>query len=418
MWQEYRFHLLVILAAVNGSLVGVLISAWTQIIPFLTSQLIALPVPPLMGYLLPLSLSALLMGRILLLAPRTGGPGITDAIEIIFTEREGDKWYWMPLKWMGTLICITTGGGGLVGPSVFIGTTNGILLGKRVQLHDHERQLLALTGIAGGVAAVLKAPIGGIAVMVEAITRYHGKQKTRIWSIIVISSVTCFSSYLTVGMLIGFSPILSINSEVPQLLSSNILWSILGGIASGLVAKIFISSFQTINRLFNQVRCPISLKPLIGALLASGIVIIFSTGHTSAPQPFEIGRIGLAPLLDAMEGKLSISILGMLILGKSMDVAIRSGSGNSVGVFGPAIWIGGLTGALIGIISTCNHSIGPIVSGIAAGITTAMGFPLAATLIVFEIFGLGWIGNGILGSLTGMFVQWIWKKYRFTSHYS
>jgi CIC family chloride channel protein len=370
-----------------------------------------------MGYLLPLSLSALLMGCILLLAPRTGGPGITDAIEIGIAEREGDKWYWMPLKWMGTLICITTGGGGLVGPSAFIGTTNGILLGKRAQLNDHERQLLALTGFAGGVAAVLKAPIGGIVVMVEAITSYYGKQKTRNWPTIVISSVTCLSSYLTVGMLIGFSPILSINSKVPQLLSSNILWSILGGIASGLVAKIFISFFQAINRLFERVRCPISLKPLIGALLASGIVISFSTGHTSALQPFEIGRIGLAPLQDAMEGKLGISILGLLILGKLMDVAIRSGSGNSVGVFGPVIWIGGLTGAVMGVISSCDHSVGPIVSGIAAGITTAMGFPLAATLIVIEIFGLGWVGNGIIGSLTGMFVQWIWKKHRFTSRY-
>jgi H+/Cl- antiporter ClcA len=152
------------------------------------------------------------------------------------------------------------------------------------------------------------------------------------------------------------------------------------------------------------------LKPLIGALLASGSVILFSTGHTSAPQPFEIGRMGLAPLQDALAGKLGLSIVVMVILGKLLDVAIRSGSGNSVGVFGPAMLIGGLTGALIGFLPNCDHTVAPIVSGIAAGITTAMGFPLAASVIIIEIFGLAWIETGIIGCITGMLIQWIWKK--------
>jgi len=99
-----------------------------------------------------------------------------------------------------------------------------------------------------------------------------------------------------------------------------------------------------------------------------------------------------------------------MILGKLMDVTIRSGSGNSVGVFGPAMWIEGLTGALIGFLPNCDHTVVSIVSGVAAGITTAMGFPLAAAIIVIEIFGLAWIGSGIIGCITGVLIQWIWKK--------
>ena len=108
------------------------------------------------------------MGGILLIAPRTGGPGIGDAIQIIINERGDEKWYWMLLKWFATIICIVTGGGGLVGPSVFIDTTSGILFGKRFQLNNHERRLLALAGMVGGVGAVLKAPIGDGLIMVEA----------------------------------------------------------------------------------------------------------------------------------------------------------------------------------------------------------------------------------------------------------
>lgn len=179
---------------------------------------------------------------------------------------------------------------------------------------------------------------------------------------------------------------------------------------SGLVAKIFIETFQTVKRIFERSLFPLWLKPLIGALLASGIVIIFSTGHTSAPQPFEIGRMGLAPLQDALVGTLGLSIVVTMTLGKLLDVTIRSGSGNSVGVFGPAMWIGGLTGALIGFLPTCDHTVVPIVSGIVAGITTAMGFPVAASIIVTEIFGLAWIGTGIIGCITGVLIQWIWRK--------
>ena len=100
----------------------------------------------------------------------------------------------------------------------------------------------------------------------------------------------------------------------------------------------------------------------------------------------------------------------MMICGKLLDVTIRSGSGNSVGVFGPAMWIGGLTGALIGFLPNCDQTVVPIVSGIAAGITTAMGFPLAASIIIIEIFGLAWIETGIIGCITGVLSLWIWKK--------
>lgn len=191
--------------------------------------MITLPLPPIIGYLLPLSLGSLVIGGILLIVPRTGGPGIGDAIQIIINERGDEKWYWMPLKWLATIICIVTGGGGLVGPSVFIGTTSGILLGKRFQLNNHERQLLALAGMAGGVGAVLKAPIGGVLVMVEAFISNYWKQKTIIWHTIVFSLVTSLGSYLTASVLIGFSPILHIKAEASPLLSMAILWSVMGG---------------------------------------------------------------------------------------------------------------------------------------------------------------------------------------------
>lgn len=69
------------------------------------------------------------------------------------------------------------------------------------------------------------------------------------------------------------------------------------------------------------------------------------------------------------------------------------------------MWIGGLAGALVGFLPVCDNAIVPVVSGIAAGIAAAMGFPLAASAIVVEIFGPAWIVPGILGSIMGMLIS-------------
>jgi CIC family chloride channel protein len=350
------------------------------------------------------------MGGMLRITPQIAGPGIGNAIEMIITQDGTERWYWMPLKWIATTISIATGGGGLVGPSIFIGTTSWILFGKIFQLNEQECQLLALAGLAGGVGAILKAPISGVVMMIEVFLGHQEKLKTIIWPTIALSLVTSIGSYLTVGVLTDFSPLLQLHSEAPQVLSTTLFWAVMGGIVGGSVAKVFIHVFQIVKHTFEHSSLPLWANSLIGTLLASAFVIIFSTGSTSAPQPFEIGRAGLTPLQDALLGRLGFSVIVMMILGKLMDVSLRSGSGNSVGIFGPAMWIGGLAGALTGFLPNFPYTTVPIVSGISAGITTAMGFPAAAAIIIIEIFGLPWLGTGIIGCVGGMMIQWIWKR--------
>ena len=81
-------------------------------------------------------------------------------------------------------------------------------------MNNHERQLLTLAGMAGGVGEVLKAPIGGVLVMVEVFFSNYCKHKTIILYAINFSLVTSLGSYLTTGFLIGFSPILHIKTDV------------------------------------------------------------------------------------------------------------------------------------------------------------------------------------------------------------
>jgi CIC family chloride channel protein len=264
--------------------------------------------------------------------------------------------------------------------------------------------------MSAGVGAVLKAPIGGAFLAIEAIFfNNHWKDKSILLRGIAFSLITSLGAYLTVGVLTGFSPILYIETEAPNWISIYPLWALLGGVIGGLTAKAYILFFQVIKRKIIKTSLPLWLQPLFGVLLASGVVILLSTGQTTALQPFEIGRPGLAPLQDALLGKLGLQIVLMMILGKTLDVSIRSGTGNSVGIFGPVMWVGGLAGALIGFLPNCKYSAVPIVSGIASSIATAMRFPLAGSIIVIEIFNPTWIVPSILGSVIGVLINHILK---------
>jgi CIC family chloride channel protein len=404
----------ILLALLAGPLVGLAITLlnWSisnlaKLVLMLSDNL--LPFGPAVDYMLTLMVGALIMGWILKLSPRVGGPGIDDAVWIISNKHGQGPWYWLPLKLLGTIICVGTGGGGIVGPSCFLGTTVSVVLNKLLRLRDEsQRQLLALVGAAAGVGAVLKSPIGGVLVVMEALAAKDGKL---VLDHLVPSLVASLGAYLTLGTLLGFSPLLRLEGPIPMTWSMATLTQVgAAALVAGVVARAYIELFRGVGQLYRRWEIPLWAQPVLGALLAGPVVIFLSTGTSSALQPFEIGRPGLAPLQDALLGRLGFAALLSLTLGKAVDVALRSGSGGSVGIFGPAMWVGGLSGALAGFLPGFEKSPLSIVAGTAAGIAAGMEFPFAAVVIVVEILGSRLLVPAVAGSVLGALVQHGWNR--------
>jgi CIC family chloride channel protein len=364
---------------------------------------------PAVDYMLTLLIGALIMGFLLNLSPYAGGPGIGDAVCIITNKHGQGPWHWLPLKLLGTIICVGTGGGGLVGPSYFIGTAVGVVLTRLLRLRDQSwSQLLALVGGAAGVGAALRSPIGGMLVCMEAL---RNKDSKLVLSRGVGCLIASLGAYLTLGTLVGFSPLLRL--EVPTVMT----WSLallarvgFAALVSGVAAKAYIELVRGVGQLFRRREMPLWTRPALGALSAGPVIIFLSTGASSALQPFEIGRPGLAPLQDALLGRLWLAVLLSLTVGKAVDVALRSGSGGSVGIFGPAMWVGGLTGAMAGFLPGSQSTPLLVGTGIAAGIAAAMEFPLAAAVIVIEILGRGMIVPSVVGSVMGVVAWRGWNR--------
>lgn len=404
----------ILLAFLVGPLVGLIVTLLSWSIPNLAKSLIMvsenfLPFGPAVDYMLTLMVGALIMGLFLKLSPHVGGPGIGEAVWIISKQHGQGPWYWLPLKLLGTTTCVGTGGGGLIGPSCFIGTTVGALLSKLLRLRDKApMQVLALFGAIAGVGAALKSPIGGVLVAMEAL---RGKDGELVLDNLVPSLISSLGAYLTLGALLSFSPLLYLETSTPTIWSLGTLAQLApAGLVAGVMAKAYIELFRGIGQLWKRWEAPLWAQPMLGTLLAWPVIILLSTGASSALQPFEIGRPGLAPLQDALSGRLGLAVLLSLTLGKAMDVALRSGSGSSVGIFGPAMWVGGLSGAIVSFLPGFERTPLSVVTGIAAGIAAAMEFPLAAAVIVVEIFGGGLIVPAIAGSALGAIVWQGWNR--------
>ncbi|MEA3309221.1 MAG: chloride channel protein [Chloroflexota bacterium] len=387
-----------------GPLVGLSIALLKWSIPKLAGYLSTLPFNPAVVFALASVSGSLIMGRMLEVAPRLAGPGIGDATWIITGAAGKGAWYWWPLKLFGTILCVGTGGGGLVGPSFFSGTATGVTLGKWLGVKKPAQlQALALLGAGAGVGAVLKAPLGGVIVALEALGYQKGRGQLALRHT-VAALLTSLLAYLTLGGLLGFAPILQLAAPLPRLESLSALGPVAAAaLLGGLAAKAYIELFRHAGLLW-QSWAPHWLQPALGALLTAPIVILLSTGNSSALQPYEIGRPGLAPLQDALLGKLGALALLSLTVGKALDVGIRAGSEGTVGIFGPAMWVGGLGGALVGFLPSSAPDPLFAVAGIAAGIAAAMEFPLAAMVITVEIFGRGATLPAMLGGIIGALV--------------
>lgn len=400
----------IFMAFLIGPLVGVSIAALKWSIPKIAQFLIKLPYNQTLIFASTLIIGSLIMGLFLAFAPPIAGPGISDAALTIVDENGQGPWYWWPFKILGTILCVAPGGGGLVGPSFFTGMTAGIFCSHLLGLKEKaKRQTMALLGASAGVGAFLLAPIGGTLVGIETLAYKKGKGQLALYHT-VAAILTSLIAFLTTGVLTSFNPVFSLGNPLPPAISIRTLFHvIIAAFVGALISKFYIGFFRNVDKLWDG-WAPLWLRPALGALLAIPIVIFFSGEYSSAPQPFEIGRAGLAPLQDALLGKLGFWALASLIVGKALDVGLRSGSGGSVGIFGPAMWVGGMAGGLVGFLPGLEPSPNLVVAGITAGVTAALEVPLAGIVIIIEILGRQAIIPAIIGGVIGAVVWRVWDK--------
>jgi chloride channel protein, CIC family len=344
---------------------------------------------------------------------RGGGTGV--AVHAYHHERGTIPLITPWTKFAASIISLGSGGsGGREGPISLIGAGFGSWFAGRMGLTARDRRILLAAGIAGGIAAVFRAPLAAAIFAAEVL--YRGPDLES--DVLIPAFIAAVVGYLvgTIGLevlgpLVGHQAALASTLFQPPQVGFRVGdWMHLGGytlvaLACAMISRWFIAVQHGAVKRFNDLALPFWAKPALGALGAGLVAIallmlagVILGSHQEAR--ITLGVIGsgygvmhwlFAAHADEHHHLIIAGLLASIALCKAVTTALTVGSGGSAGLFGPSIVIGGCTGGAIGY-ALIGLPIAPspaacVMMGMAGVLAATHRTPVAALLMVSEIAG-------------------------------
>jgi CIC family chloride channel protein len=313
-------------------------------------------------------------------APGQGVTDGTDAMIRAFHQGQGRiKPLTAVLRTLTSLLTLSSGGSaGKEGPVAFMGAGFGSWLADRLALSDRERRILLLAGAAGGLGAIFRSPLGAAMTAVEVLYSEDFEGEA------LLPSIVCsVSAYTVFTLFFGTAPYVSIPDLSPATVQEAPFYLLLALACAG-SAWLYVKGFYFIKyRVFGKFSGRLGL-PLTTAL--GGLVM----GVAGMLCPNLIGD-SHASLEMAVLGQVPALALLIFILGKILATSVTIGSGFSGGMFAPGLFVGGMTGGLVGKLCQAwrpdlTASPGAFVMvGMSAFFASAAKAPIGPMIMVCEI---------------------------------
>ena len=340
----------------------------------------------------------LVAGLISLAAPEVAGGG-GDAVVEAFHHGGRIRRRVAPLKALAAILALGAGGsGGREGPSMQIGGALGTLLSGLVPATRRERRVLLLAGVAAGIAAVFRTPLGAALLAVEMPYRDDFESDALVPAI--LASVT---AYGVVIALFGETTLFGTLPHFPMRPWQLPLFALLA-LPVALASVGFVASLDAVRGAAARLPGPVWLRPAAGGL-AMGLVATAAVSVLDRPLGLPGnglglfgGGYGLAQVSLTGAGGLPagwwlVGLLLLLLLAKMAATALAAGTGMPVGDFAPALVMGAVMGDAFGQAAALllpTWQIQPAAFALV-GMGTFYGgiarAPLSAVVIVSELAG-------------------------------
>ncbi|MGH8272179.1 MAG: chloride channel protein, partial [Gammaproteobacteria bacterium] len=314
------------------------------------------------------------------LAPETEGHG-TDAALNAFHRNNGRMRARVPfVKTIASAITIGSGGsGGREGPTAQIASGVGAIIGQVFKLPDDERRIVILIGMAAGLSAIFKSPLGTAIFAVEIL--YSGMAFEG--GALIYTLISAAVAYAITGAFSGYTPLFLLPSSTRVFNTLDLVWFGVLGILAGGLGALMPTVYYRIRDWFSALKIPRYFKPAIGGL-AVGLIGI-------ALPPIIGGGYGYMQFVLQGGSGLVVWLLLLLSLGKILTLSLTVGSGGSGGVFGPTLYVGVMLGAAFAALLHIFHvnidSTWFAVVGMAAVFAGAARVPIASLVMVIEMTG-------------------------------
>ena len=303
------------------------------------------------------------------------GHGVPEIMESLVFRGGRIRTKVVAIKALASSICIGSGGSvGREGPIVQISSTIASSIGRLFRIQERGLRTLVAAGAAAGIGATFNAPIAGAIFAVEVLLGEFGVYSFS--PIIVASVISTLTSRLVSGDFAAFT--------VPKYTLISV-WEIgpyvLLGIVSGLVAILFIKVLYFFEDKFDALRLHPLIKPILGGILIGVIGLKFS----------HIFGVGYESIDACLTNNLGFWLALVLVFAKILSTSLTLGSGGSGGIFAPSLFLGAMTGNVIG--SFFHQSFPSSISspgafslvGMGAVVAAATHAPITAIIIIFEL---------------------------------
>jgi chloride channel protein, CIC family len=285
------------------------------------------------------------------------------------------------VKAVASIITLAFGGsGGKEGPVAQVGAGFGCWLARKLKLSERERRQLFLAGCAGGLGAIFRAPLGAAITAIEVLYKEDFESDAIMPS--VIASVTSFSTFMLV---FGHHTIFNL----PEIESFkgfvHIPAYLLLALCCSLIGALYVSIYHRTKDVFQDLNIPVWSKAFVGGGLTGALALL---------SPYALGD-GWGAIQLVMDEKLTIGVICLAVFLKIFATSFTMGSGGSAGIFGPSLFIGAMTGGLLGTFlhnQFPESSMLPSVTaftmvGMAAFFAGVANAPIASIIMVCEITG-------------------------------
>ncbi|HET8560230.1 MAG TPA: chloride channel protein [Marmoricola sp.] len=318
------------------------------------------------------------------LAPEAEGHGTDAAIAAVHANPKGLRSRVALVKMVASALTIGSGGsGGREGPTAQISATFGSTLSRSLNLTPADSRIAVAAGIASGIGAIFRAPLGGAVLGAELVFRDDLEVEALLPSI--VSSVVAFAVFGTVTG--SYAPIFGWQTSYHLSGVRELLMFAIVGLACGLMGRLYASSFYGVSGWFTRAPLPKWLKPGLAGLVvgALGLAVpgVLGTGYGQVQQELSAKVLLGIPLWVVL----------LVPLAKVVATSLSIGSGGSGGIFGPGMVIGGGTGAAVWRLLELGHLAPPggpmpfVIVGMTACFGAIAHAPLSVMLMVAEMTG-------------------------------
>ncbi len=333
-------------------------------------------------------------------APECRGGGGDAAIEAFHHQGGFVRRRVLWVKGVASMLTLGSGGsGGREGPTMHIGAALGSLVAEVLRVGARERRILLVAGIAAGMSAVFRTPLGAALLAVEVLYRDDFESDALIPA--VLASVVAYSVVISIfGEETLFAHAAKYAFVPLHLPLYGVLAVLVAFLASG-----FVALLRWVQRVTAHLPLPVWARPGCGGvalgIIATPLIILVGLYVGVPGQGLGVlgGGYGAAQLAVTgshwvTEGTwLTVGVLVLLCAGKMVASALTIGSGGSAGDFAPSLVIGALFGGAFGrVVALVLHDprIDPGAFALV-GMGTFYGgiahVPLSSLVLVCELAG-------------------------------